>query len=171
MSDEGSLEREYYKILDTVNEFDARLLTVKGWGVTLSLASLGLGFQYSHYGLFLVAALGGLAFWVIEAAMKRHQMRHYVRLRDIEVIEHGLAAARSPSQPSSPKIDWAWSQAPDVLSGRVPTLPERPEPRRAESSRWVWLFPHVVFPHVLSVIAGVSLVLLARWGCLGEMRW
>lgn len=39
------LHTEYTKLLDIVNGFDQRLLTVKGWGVTLSLASLGLGFQ------------------------------------------------------------------------------------------------------------------------------
>jgi hypothetical protein len=31
-------------LTDIVKDFDQRLLTIKGWGVTLSLASLGLGF-------------------------------------------------------------------------------------------------------------------------------
>lgn len=35
-----ALLKEYYVILKIVGDFDARLLTVKGWGVTLSLAAL-----------------------------------------------------------------------------------------------------------------------------------
>lgn len=53
----NDLIEEYYKLTDIVTAFDQRLLTIKGWGVTLSLFSLGLGFQNDHYGLFLVAAL------------------------------------------------------------------------------------------------------------------
>src|SRR5215212_8537721 len=68
----ANLLREYYQVFQTVNEFDKQLLTVKGWGVTLSLAALAWGFQYAHYGLFLVAALSGLAFWLNEGVMKRH---------------------------------------------------------------------------------------------------
>ena len=60
-----ALLKEYYEVFHTVNEFDKRLLTVKGWGVTLSLAALGWGFQHSHYGLFLVDALSGVGFWLI----------------------------------------------------------------------------------------------------------
>ena len=53
-ANEDALLKEYYEILKIVGDFDGRLLTVKGWGVTLSLAALSLGFQQSHYGLFLV---------------------------------------------------------------------------------------------------------------------
>jgi hypothetical protein len=42
---EEALLREYYEIFHAVNEFDQRLLTVKGWGVTLSLAAMAWGFQ------------------------------------------------------------------------------------------------------------------------------
>src|SRR5690349_9417546 len=80
------LMTEYYRI----SGFDQRLLTVKSWGVTFSLATLGLGFQQDHYGLFLVAAAGGLAFWLIEGSIKLHQMRYYPRMGDIEVLAHEL---------------------------------------------------------------------------------
>jgi hypothetical protein len=42
---EERLLKEYYEIVRIVGEFDGRLMTVKGWGVTLSLAALGWGFQ------------------------------------------------------------------------------------------------------------------------------
>jgi uncharacterized membrane protein len=62
-----ALHEECRELLAVVCAFDQRLLAIKDWGVTLSLASLGLGFQQDHYGLFLVAALSGLAFWMLEA--------------------------------------------------------------------------------------------------------
>src|SRR4051812_37192324 len=108
----ADLQAEYFKLVDIVASFDQRLLTIKGWGVTLSLASLGLGFQQNHYGLFLVAAVSGLAFWLLEATTKLHQMRYYPRMGDIEVtayklfsmpVEHGRA--------STPLIDWSWTTA------------------------------------------------------------
>jgi hypothetical protein len=39
------LKEEYYKIVDIVTGFDQRLLTIKGWGVTFSLATAALGFN------------------------------------------------------------------------------------------------------------------------------
>ena len=47
-----------------------------------------MGFQYAHNGHFLVA-LSGLGLWIIEAILKRHQIRFYLRMRDIEVREYG----------------------------------------------------------------------------------
>jgi hypothetical protein len=78
-------QQEYFALVKAVDDFDQRLITVKGWGVSLSLVAFGLGFQYSAYGFFLVAAVSSLAFWLIEGIIKRFQMRHYVRMRDIEV--------------------------------------------------------------------------------------
>ena len=84
MNDEAELQ-EYFALVKSVSDFDQRLLTVKSWGVTLSLAALGFGFQYRSYGMFIVAAASSLAFWSLEGEMKRHQMRHYPRMREIEV--------------------------------------------------------------------------------------
>ncbi len=86
------LIREYYAIFETVNDFDKRLMTIKGLGVTLSLAALAGGFQFGHYGLFLVGAISGLAFWLIEGVVKKHQMRFYRRMREIEVIQCNASA-------------------------------------------------------------------------------
>lgn len=67
---EGFLSKEYFTLEDIVKDFDQRLITVKGWGVTLSLAALGFGFQFQHYGFFLVAAASGIGFWAIESSIK-----------------------------------------------------------------------------------------------------
>ena len=70
---EGEFSKEYYALLNIVTEFDKRLLVIKGWGVTLSLAGLVLGFQEQHYGIFLIAAVSAIAFWAIEGVTKRQQ--------------------------------------------------------------------------------------------------
>lgn len=170
MNDEPLL-REYYEIVKIVGEFDARLLTVKGWGVTLSLAALAWGFQYRHYGLFFVASLSGLGFWLIEGTMKRHQMRHYFRMREIEVL--GYEAADEQAQAfSSPRIDSGWSHAARIYLGKA-TSEYRPKSMNGprNSYRLVWFLPQVFLPHLVSVLAGLILLLLGRRGALGEMMW
>ena len=103
---------EYYRLVDIVASFDQRLLTVKSWGVTFSLATLALGFQQDHYGLFLVAAAGALGFWLIEWSTKSHQIRYYPRMSDIETIAHELYGEHTmQGTASSPLINWGWQTA------------------------------------------------------------
>jgi hypothetical protein len=109
------LGQEYYRLSAIVDGFDQRLLTIKGWGVTLSLASIGIGFQQDHYGLFLVATLSGLGFWIIEAVTKMHQMRFYPRMGDIEYACYQLYRVDTSEGPTSaPLLDWSWFTAPSV---------------------------------------------------------
>jgi hypothetical protein len=172
-SSEEQLLREYYEIFHTVDEFDKRLITVKGWGVTLSLAALAWGFQYSHYGLFLVAALSGLGFWLVEGTMKRHQMRYYLRMREIEVLQYKRAQSYDTRALSSPRIDSSWSHAGWFYSGKDTTAyhPEVTTGLR-KSYQLAWLFPHVCLPHVVSVVAGLVLLCLGIYGVLGNgMKW
>lgn len=165
---------EYYKIADLVTSFDQRLLTIKGWGVTLSLASIGLGFQQSHYGLFLVAALGGLSFWIVEATTKFHQLRYYPRMGDIEVACYDLFRVDSDhGQTSSPLIDWGWYTAKRRVRGGPKKgesqIPQRwPEDNPLSVGRRVRfstiLYPHVMFPHVIAMIAGTVLFVIGLAG-------
>jgi hypothetical protein len=64
------LSREYYALVDTVAGADGRLMIVKGWSVTLSLAAPGLGFQQQHYALFGLGAATAAAFWFLDGLMK-----------------------------------------------------------------------------------------------------
>ena len=138
----------------------------------LGLAALAWGFQYKHYGLFLVSALSGLAFWLIEGTMKRHQMRYYLRMREIEVLAYHESADESARTASSPRIDSSWSYA-GVLYTRGGASTYEPVPVRGpnESYRRAWLFPHVFLPHLLSVVAGLLLLFLGYRGVLGGMEW
>ena len=54
--------REYYAVFDTVNDFDKRLLTIKGWGVTLSLAALERVSSSGITGCFWSELLAALRF-------------------------------------------------------------------------------------------------------------
>jgi hypothetical protein len=158
---------EYFKVYDAVQEFDRRLITVKGWGVTLSLAAIGWGFEKGHYGLFLVAALSGLGFWAIEGVYKRYQMRSYVRMREIEVICFELFAETIPgkSSVSAPQIDWSWFNGDKYFLGDH-TGPLGPPERFATTPRYnrTWLFAGVMFPHIISFAAGLALFCLALLG-------
>jgi hypothetical protein len=168
---EEAILKEYYAILEVVREFDGRLLTVKGWGVTMSLAALGWGFEKMHYGLFLVAALSGVGFWLIEAIMKRHQMRYYLRMRTIEIIAYEQAGKLNAADQSSPRIDWSWANAPQVYSGASVCFREKPGLEPLPQYALAWLFPHVFLPHLLSVAFGTLLLFAGRAGLLGQMSW
>jgi hypothetical protein len=171
MSDDPLL-KEYYTLVEIVTEFDRRLTTVKSWGVTLSLASLGFGFQYKHYGFFIIAAASGLAFWCIEAAIKKHQMRYYPRMREIEVIRY-QQEPEGNTIASTPRIDWSWSQAerelnkgPNELSNEEgqQRLMKPPKLRgKSRGYRWIWLAAHVSLPHALSLVLGIVLFFLAYY--------
>jgi hypothetical protein len=168
------LHNEYARLVDIVSSFDQRLLVIKGWGVTLSLASLGLGFQQEHYGLFLVAAVSGLAFWLLEATTKMHQIRYYPRMGDIEFTAYTLFHVDTADGPaSSPLIDWGWYTA----YPRVRRSPSKGDPRvpkpwpDAQQGRRMrpWLYAHVAFPHLVAVIVGIVLFVLGLAGVFGSI--
>jgi hypothetical protein len=146
---------EYFALVKSVADYDQRLLTVKGWGVTLSLAALGLGFQYRAYGFFLIAAASSLAFWVIEHAGKRHQMRHYVRIREIEVNQY-LRASKEEKPFSSPRTDWSWHTARKTLAGS--SGQDRSAVEHRGRNWWYGMagvLPHVALPHAITLAIGL----------------
>jgi hypothetical protein len=165
MADEPDVEvKEYFTLLETVANADQRLLTIKGWGVTLSLAALGLGFQYRAYGYFLVAAVSSAAFWLLEATVKRHQMRYYPRMRQIEVERHQAAIAAGRDK-SAPLADWSWDSAGALLTRGTPQSVPVLRTRTA-SYGWIWIYPHVSLPHALTLIAALALLALGVLGLL-----
>ncbi|HEX6022699.1 MAG TPA: hypothetical protein VFZ00_11935 [Solirubrobacter sp.] len=171
------LREEYRELLAIVSAYDQRLLVIKGWGVTLSLANLGFGFQQDHYGLFLVAALSGLAFWVLEATTKLHQTRYYPRMGDIEVLSYELFSVPvERGRASTPLIDWGWTTARQRLRRprhrEAPMDPHTPTPRPnvlTGSPMRPWLWPHVMLPHAISVVAGIVLFVLGLAGVFGPI--
>lgn len=164
-----ALAAEYAALVRTVSEFDGRMLTVKSWSVTLSLAALGLGFQQQHYALFALGAATGAAFWFIEAMTKRHQVRYYPRMRQIEAWSASWSDLSLGGVPvSAPRIDAAWAAA-----GRRDPAAALAEPPREMTSdeirrmrrQTAWL-PHVFVPSAVAVLIGIVLTLLAAGGAL-----
>lgn len=152
------LGTEYYAIMKVVSEFDGRLMIIKGWSVTLSLAGLGLGFQQGHYALFALAAGTALAFWFIDGLMKRQQMRYYSRMRDIEVAAFHLNhLAISDQTVSAPRVDWYWGFDGRGKDYRADTPESRtPDELRTMLGLAPWM-GHVLLPHAVAVVLGVVL--------------
>jgi hypothetical protein len=149
-------ESEYLSIVDVVKEFDKQLLTVKGWGVTLSLVAVGLGFQYQHRGFFVLAVFSAIGFWLIEAVMKHSQMRYYLRMRDIEV------ALEDETGAFAPVIDWTWTKAPERFRSGKDAEPVQPYGKVAGYNILRILFyPAVMLPHIVTVLLGTVLFVLA----------
>jgi len=168
---QAALAAEYAALVRTVAEFDGRLLTVKSWSVTLSLAGIGLGFQQQHYALFGLGAATAAAFWFLDGLMKGHQVRYYSRLRDIEVAAYELNHVRlgDLGQVSSPRIDMSWAF--HGQSGQEEWRTDPPQRRTSAQIRRLlrgrFVLPNVMFPHVLAVLLGTALFLAAAgdsWG-------
>jgi hypothetical protein len=153
---------EYYAILDVITDFDQRIMIVKGWSVTLSLAALGLGFQQGHYALFALASATGLAFWFVDMLLKWHQVRYYSRMRDIEVTSFHLNRLTVDGlEVSSPRIDWSWGFRGEPGSEDLRDAePRRRTPeelhRTLRGAPWM---PHVLLPHAVAVLVGLLLFL------------
>ena len=158
-------QKEYFQLVNTVSDCDQRLITIKGWGVTLSLVALGLGFQYRGYGFFLIAAASSLAFWIIEGTVKRHQMRYYPRMREIKVNRY-IADGRSAT--SSPRMDFSWDRAATLLGRGQAESNANVTPRTSTLAYGLsWIFPHVALPHVITFVIGTVLFLL---GVLNHLK-
>ncbi len=157
MSDDFE-QQEYFALVKAVDDFDQRLITIKGWGVTLSLVALGLGFQYSAYGFFLVAAASSFAFWFIEGTVKRHQMRYYPRMREIEVNRY-VSQGVSPPSISSPRIDWSWHRAAAILSGKIKAGSDVAVSLSGPDLfyRLPWVLPHVALRNFITFVIGLVL--------------
>lgn len=171
----AGMRSEYELLVKAVSDFDGRLLTIKGWSVTLSLAALVLGFQHDHYALFGLASVSALGFWSIDALTKVHQVRYYARMRDLEVASFHLNRLDLPTGLtgfSSPRIDVSWSYTGSEPDWRGDP-PWRLDPATVRRLiRRSWHMPHVVLPHVVAVVVGAVLFVLALTGVgqLGLMQ-
>ena len=139
---EKLLVQEYMLLQKTVEDFDARALTIKAWSVTFSAAGLGLAYQQGKPLLLLIAALSALTFWIVEAVWKLHQHAFYPRIETLEA----WFAGESPDAPAPLQISRAWTRA---------------------CCRSIWYFARVPFilgvmlPH--AVVAAAGLLLYLFW--------
>jgi hypothetical protein len=135
---------------------------------------MALGFQQNHYGLFLVAAGSGTAFWLVQGSTKLQQMRYYPRMGDIEVAAYDLYHANSAHGPvSSPLIDWSWYTSWARIRGGIlkgdTQVPTRWDDVSDKPGKHPFFFAHVAFPHLISVLLGAPLFCLGLAGLFGPM--
>jgi uncharacterized membrane protein len=133
---DAALQAEYYHLQKTIEDFDARALTIKAWSVTFGLASLVGAFASKAQVAFLFAAAGAAMFWLLEAFWKAFQLGYYARVNQLERHFRGEMQITHAHQISSTWQEWWQSESWWVLA-RVAT--------------WV----HVALPHVFVVAAGV----------------
>lgn len=78
------LKDEYLLLLRFYEDFDARLLTIKGWSASIAIAAIGLGFQNRNPSLWLFAAAASVVFWLLEGTWKSFQYAYRARIVEIE---------------------------------------------------------------------------------------
>ena len=118
--------------------------------------------------------MSALAFWIVEGTTKVHQMRYYPRMGDIEVAAFQLFRLESRGGTgvgAAHRLELVHGRA-RVLGGkskgssRVPE-PWPEEPRKARSHPF--LLPHVMFPHIITIVVGVTLFVIGLAGGLGPI--
>jgi hypothetical protein len=136
------LKDEYLLIQKQYEDFDGRIITIKGWSATLGLASLGAGFQYTK-NLWLVAAGISAIFWILEAIWKTFQYCYEDR---IELLEEAFRSedfdAIHPLQ-----IYTAWFEV-FQKTGYLKAV--------GRNMKLLLVF----FPHIVTVVAGPTIYLL-----------
>lgn len=77
------LKDEYLLLQKFYEDYDARIITIKGWSATIGMAAIGAGFYQSHF-LWLFAAGAALVFWVLEGLWKSFQYMYAPRIQVLE---------------------------------------------------------------------------------------
>ena len=139
----GFLQEEYFYLQRTVESFDARALTIKGWSVTVSMVGIGAAYIQSKPALLLLSASSALLFWIIESLWKSFQRAFTMRLEEIETLLKQMPADKI----DSPRISLAWKDNLDKVKF------------------WkIFFWPHVCLPHVIILLVGCLLFGLQRLG-------
>ena len=134
------LKEEYILLQKFYEDFDQRLLTIKGWSAAIAIAAIGVGFYQSHY-LWLFAAGASLAFWLLESLWKSFQYMHAIRISKIEkAFRDNNLNEITPFQ-----IYSSWFDAQDRSGLRIL--------RNLKLAI-------VSFPHVVTFIIGITLFIL-----------
>ncbi len=141
----AELRQEYYHLAGYVQGYDAHFLLIKSWGITVSGAAIGIGFSTDlagtnrQIGLFLIAFVLSLAFWITEVNFKLIQLAHIYRQSFLE------RSLREGTHVPTPAILESY--------GHGMALDR-------ERKRWrsVMSWPHVMLPHAL--LAALSLLLV-----------
>lgn len=139
LSDE--LKEEYFHLQKVIEDFDSKSITIKAWSVTLSMSGIGAAFIKDKCIILLLSGISALLFWIVEASWKHFQFSYYSRIREIEKFARGELSQISPLQ-----INTSWKQS----------YHERGLFRFLS----IFLQAHVLLPHGIIFIVGITLYLL-----------
>lgn len=143
----AALQAEYLHIQKTIEDFDARALTIKAWSVTFGLASIAGAFASHGSVVFLISSLGAALFWYLETTWKVFQLAYYARSERIEKHFRTKKKLTAPFQ-----IGASWQR--------------RWKGMTTVEVRWVSLWPHVALPHALVLVLGIVLFVFSSLGVI-----
>jgi hypothetical protein len=143
----AALQAEYLHVQKTIEDFDARALTIKAWSVTFGLVVFASAFAGHSPIPFLISAASAAIFWMLETQWKLFQVSHYARAHRIEAHFRGDAKVDHPFQISR---SWYGSW----------------KARRVGEIARIAFWPHVALPHVVLVALGLCLFALSAWGVI-----
>ena len=140
------LKDEYLLLQKFYEDFDSRVVTIKGWSATIGMAALGGGFYQSHF-LWLFGAGAAIIFWLIEALWKSFQYMYAPRIGQIEqAFRDDTFDNIAPLQ-----IYTAWFVAFRKQGFGILAIAR---------------MGIVAFPHFVTVIVGVTLFVLHAFGLI-----
>lgn len=139
------VKEEYFVLLKFYEDFDARLLTIKGWSTTVGVAAIGLGIQNSKPLLCLFGSSVAILFWLLEATWKGLQHSYGPRIAEIEAAYR--SGAHETLVPLQAHANWAssWKKSLNHFRRNI-------------------FRPIVALPHAITAIAGF--LLYRYWACL-----
>ena len=94
-------DKEYYFLQSEIGRYDSLTHGIKNWSITVGFALIAAAFAQKISGLFLLASITSLLFWMTEARWKRYQRLHRKR---IEVVESFLNGSNATYD--GPKINY-----------------------------------------------------------------
>lgn len=98
--------REYLHLSGIIESYDGKILTIKSWGVTVSLALMGTAAVRHSRMLLLISSLSALCFLVLEALFRLFANAHADRIVLFEQF------FRNGGHPPTPlQIYSGWTQA------------------------------------------------------------
>lgn len=92
------LAQEYLHLQGAVEAFDDRILLIKGWSVTVSLAGLTAAVMKRSQTLLLISGLSAVLFWFIETLWKSFAATYNVRVRALEEAFRNGDTSMAPFQ-------------------------------------------------------------------------
>lgn len=138
----AALQAEYLHVQKTIEDFDARALTIKAWSITFSFVAIAGAFASHSRIPFLLSAASAFIFWMLEIQWKIFQAAYYERSNQIEAHFRGGPLIEHPFQ-----IGTSWYAA--WRSRRITQIPR------------VALWLHVALPHVIVMGLGAMLWVLS----------